>query len=106
MSGFGVALRLRHAVSAGPHLLSREGRFRLLFCPEVDSRAFARDFHEADRCKRERPAWLAPKEQPPRKLSGKRTAAQTALWKAAARIRARLTEGVIPERPGEISQVP
>ena len=32
--------------------------------------------------------------------------AQTALWKAAAAKRARLTEGVGPESPGEISQVP
>src|SRR4029077_11197904 len=39
----------------------------------------------------------APKEQPPRKLSGKRTAGGRALWKAVAgNIRRRLTEGVSP----------
>src|ERR1700751_6173743 len=39
----------------------------------------------------------APKEQPPRKLSGKRTAGGRALWKATAGGRFRqLTEGVSP----------
>ena len=36
-----------------------------------------------------------PKEQPPRKLSGKRTAREMNFWKAGDRL-ARLTEGEIP----------
>jgi len=38
-------------------------------------------------CGRDQPR-LAPKEQPPRKLSGKRDRAKTALWKAAAALAA------------------
>src|SRR6266404_3774144 len=50
----------------------------------------------------------APKEQPPRKLSGKRTAGGRALWKAAGDLP--LTEGVSPSRglscgPGESLRV-
>src|SRR5215469_8202098 len=42
----------------------------------------------------------APKEQPPRKLSGKRTAGARALWKAAGAIEVDpLTEGVSPLSP-------
>jgi hypothetical protein len=53
----------------------------------------------------------APKEQPPRKLSGKRTAGGRALWKAAARFAPRLTEGVslgpypaLPARSGGLAE--
>jgi hypothetical protein len=72
---------------------------------EVDRAGRAGDLKRAERCKRERPATLAPKEQPPRKLSGKRTASRQHSGKQAPQ-RARLTEGVDPEIPGEISQVP
>jgi len=41
---------------------------------------------------------LAPKEQPPRKLSGKRTASGVPLWRAAAQAFAPLTEGGKPVR--------
>src|SRR5437588_4647155 len=48
----------------------------------------------------------APKEQPPRKLSGKRTAGGRALWKAAAGSRFRqLTEGVSPGRGSPAAEV-
>jgi glycine cleavage system T protein (aminomethyltransferase) len=47
--------------------------------------------------RRGRAKGAAPKEQPPRKLSGKRTAGGRALWKAAAGNKLRpLTEGVSP----------
>ena len=65
---------------------------------EVDSARGAGDLGNADRCKRERPATLAPKEQPPRKLSGKRTARRQHSGKQPPRSPGRLTEGVDPIR--------
>src|SRR5579883_2283213 len=41
---------------------------------KVDTGGGTGNLLSAERCKRERPALPAPKEQPPRKLSGKRTA--------------------------------
>lgn len=62
---------------------------------------------------RERPRLKAgaPKEQPPRKLSGTadRASLQTALWKAARRFVVEPTEGVSPPAvapAGQSSQVP